>query len=158
MNKYVQDRNDPNLWWPDHRPEPPGQTHPAAYHGDKKNPDQTAGNGDGHLNVNPADLRQAADNYAELQARAAAISPQAVEEVNRIIATHGPMGYPAAVGIVTGLARREAQLAAKSADFGQYSERFNEHAATYVGEDAEGAARIQAADPGPSVTGGLADV
>ena len=32
MNDYVQDKTDPNLWWPDKRPEPPGQTHPAALH------------------------------------------------------------------------------------------------------------------------------
>lgn len=67
-----------------------------------------------YLNANPADLLNAADDYIELQTRAAAISPQAVEEVPRIIASHGPMGYPVAVGIVTSLARRQAALDAKS--------------------------------------------
>ncbi len=41
--------------------------------------------------------------------------------MNRIIASHGPMGYPVAVGVVTGMARRQAALEAKAADFGQYS-------------------------------------
>ena len=41
----------------------------------------------GKLNVNLPDLSRAADDYAELTA-AAAISPQAVDEGKRIIATH----------------------------------------------------------------------
>ncbi|AGB27277.1 Protein of unknown function (DUF2580) (plasmid) [Mycobacterium sp. JS623] len=92
-----------------------------------------------HLDVNPADLLRAADNYAELQLRAAAIGPKAVEEVQRIIATHGPMGYPLAVGVVAGLARRQAALDAKAANFGQYSQRFTEHAAAYRDQDLQGA-------------------
>lgn len=97
-----------------------------------------------HLNVNPADLLRAADDYAELQTRAAAIGPQAVEEVQRIITTHGPMGYPVAVGIVAGLARRQAVLDAKAAQFGQYSQRFGEHAAGYVAQDERGARNYNA--------------
>ena len=42
----------------------------------------------GKLNVNLPDPSRAADDYAELQTAAAAISPQAVDEVKRIIATH----------------------------------------------------------------------
>lgn len=147
MHDYYEDPNNPGVWYPDHRPSPPGSTHPAAYHadqkppGDEKDADQ-AGRGDGHLNVNPADLHKAADDYAELRARAAAIGPQAVDEVNRIIATHGVMGYPVAVGVVAGLARRQAQVEAKAAQFGVYSERFTEHGATYVSEDKAGAARM----------------
>ena len=91
------------------------------------------------LNVNPADLLRAAADYTELQARAAAISPQAVAEVQRISATHGPMGYPVAVGVVTNLARRQAALDTKAAQFGQYSQRFTEHAATYASQDHEAA-------------------
>lgn len=56
------------------------------------------------LDVNPADLRNVADQYTQLQMAAASIGPQAVDEVNRIIASHGPMGYPVAVGVVAGLA------------------------------------------------------
>jgi hypothetical protein len=138
---YVQDKGDPNLWWPDHRPSPPGETHPAAYHGkDDKNPD----GGPGKLDVNPADLNNVAGQYAELQTAAAAIGPQAVDEVNRIIASHGAMGYPVAVGVVAGLARRQAQVEGKAADFGRYAERFNEHAAAYQSGDLEGATRYQA--------------
>jgi hypothetical protein len=97
-----------------------------------------------HLNVNPADLLRVADDYTELQARAAAIGPRAVEEVQRIIASHGPMGYPVAVGIVTNLARKQAALDAKAADFGRYGQRFTEHANAYVSEDREAAQRYDA--------------
>ena len=92
-----------------------------------------------HLNVNPADLLHVADLYTELQTRAAAIGPQAVEEVQRVIASHGAMGYPVAVGIVTNLARKQAALNTKAADFGHYSQRFTEHAATYTSQDHEAA-------------------
>src|SRR5205814_7667649 len=68
-----------------------------------------------------ADLLRVAADYAELHARAATISPQAAAEVQRISATHGPMGYPVAVGIVTNLARQQAALDAKTAQFDQYS-------------------------------------
>ena len=138
---YVQDTGDPNLWWPDKRPSPPGETHPAAFHsgkGDEEKPD-----GAGKLDVTPADLNNVADQYAELQIAAAAIGPQAVDEVNRIIATHGAMGYPVAVGVVAGLGRRQAQVEGKAADFGVYAARFREHAATYQTGDLEGAARYQ---------------
>lgn len=140
MKDYVQDKGDPNLWWPDHRPSPPGETHPAAYHGKD---DQKPDGGSGKLDVNPADLNNVADQYAELQTAAAAIGPQAVDEVNRIIATHGAMGYPVAVGVVAGLARRQAQVEGKAADFGRYAARFNEHAAAYQSGDLEGANRYR---------------
>jgi hypothetical protein len=39
------------------------------------------------------------------------------------------MGYPVAVGVAAGLARRQGPLEAKAAQFGQYSQRFHEHAA-----------------------------
>ena len=100
----------------------------------------------GKLNVNLPDLTRAAGDYAELQTAAAAISPQAVDEVNRIIATHGPMGYPVAVGVVAGLARWQGPVEAKAAQFGQYSERFHEHAATYRSADHEAAQRFNASD------------
>jgi hypothetical protein len=98
------------------------------------------------LNVNPADLLRVADAYGELAARAAQISPQAAIEVQRIAETHGPMGYPAAVGITAGLANAEGPLMAKVADFDTYSQRFTEHAATYTDEDAQGAQRNRSID------------
>jgi len=104
------------------------------------------------LNVNQADLLRAADDYTELAARAAAISPQAVAEVTRIIETHGPMGYPVAVGIVAGLAPREAQVAAKIVDFGQYAQRLTEHAAIYQRTDADGASRMASHFQEPAAT------
>ena len=58
------------------------------------------------VNVNYSDLSRVSGEYAELQAQAAALSPLATEEAQRIIASHGPMGYPVAVGVVAGLARR----------------------------------------------------
>jgi hypothetical protein len=92
-----------------------------------------------HVNVNPADLHLAAADYIELQAGAAAIGPQTVEEVQRIISSHGPMGYPVAVGLLTGLARRQAALDAQVARFGQHSQRLTEHAATYTDQDHQAA-------------------
>jgi Excreted virulence factor EspC, type VII ESX diderm len=94
------------------------------------------------LNVNPADLLRVADAYNELAARAALISPQAAVEVQRIAETHGPMGYPAAVGIAAGLAMRAGPLQAKVADFTTYAQRFDEHAATYTTTDQAGAAEL----------------
>lgn len=98
----------------------------------------------GKLNVNLPDLSQAADSYAELQARAAAIGPRALEEVNRVIASHGVMGYPVAVGVVAGLARRQGPLDAQTAQFGLYSTRFHEHIAAYSSADQEAARRFDA--------------
>lgn len=61
------------------------------------------------LNVEPADLLRVADDYAELAVRTGQIAPRAVDEANRILATHGTIGYPVAVGIVAGLASPGAQ-------------------------------------------------
>lgn len=91
------------------------------------------------LNVNPGDLLRFADAYSELAARAAQISPQAAAELQRIAATHGPMGYPTAVGIAAGLAKADGPLQAKVADFTTYSQRFTEHTATYTKTDKDGA-------------------
>jgi hypothetical protein len=98
------------------------------------------------LNVHPSDLLNAADDYDTLAARAALISPQAAQEVQRIAATHGPMGYPVAVGVAAGLAKAETPLQAKTADFQTYSRRFTEHANTYRAADAEGAGLYRAVD------------
>ncbi len=98
----------------------------------------------GKLDVEPADLVRVAGEYSGLQTAAAAIGPLAVDEVNRIIATHGPMGYPVALGVVAGLTRSQGQLDAKAADFGVYSERFEEHAAAYRDADHMGAQRFDA--------------
>lgn len=98
------------------------------------------------LNVRPDDLLKVADQYGDLAQRCAVISPRAVEEVTRILETHGPMGYPVAVGIAAGLGSREAQVAAKAADFAEYSTRFTEHAATYTSQDQAFAGQIQEVD------------
>ncbi|OFJ51850.1 hypothetical protein BEL07_20535 [Mycolicibacterium grossiae] len=147
MNRYNQDQNDPDLWWPapppgpnEIRPPAPGDVQPSSFDGkgDEEKPGEQ-GAGAGHVRVNPADLNNAADQYIELQMAAAAIGPQAVDEVNRIIASHGAMGYPVAVGVVAGLARRQARVEGKAADFGVYATRLNEHAATYLDQDQAGA-------------------
>lgn len=96
------------------------------------------------LKVNPADLLRVADAYSQLAMRAAQISPQAAAEVQRIAETHGPMGYPAAVGVAAGLANHEAPLLSKVDDFNTYAQRFKEHAATYAQQDAAGARRLDA--------------
>jgi hypothetical protein len=87
------------------------------------------------LDANPADLQRAAQNYAELHASATTLGPHAVDEVQRIIATHGPIGYPLAIGVVAGLARRQAALNAKANDFATYNQRLTEHAAAYQDQD-----------------------
>ncbi len=142
MQPYGPD--DPELsrvWIPDHRPLAPGSTVPASSRTDEGDKKSAGEGGDGTLNVRPADLHKSADDYTELAARVAAISPQAADELTRIIATHGVMGYPAAVGIAAGLAAQETALDAKSADFTRYAARLTEHAITYASTDAEGAAR-----------------
>jgi hypothetical protein len=96
------------------------------------------------LNVELGDLHRAAGDYAELQARAAAIGPRSVEEVQRIIATHGPVGYPVAVGVVTGLARRQAAVDAQAVRFGEHGRLLTEHAAAYAAQDHENALRYDA--------------
>lgn len=101
------------------------------------------------LNVNPADLLRTAEVYNSLAERVAALPPQASAEAQRVADTHGPMGYPAALGISTGLANAEEPVNAKAADFQRYSQRFIEHAATYTGEDQEAAQRYR----GPAETG-----
>lgn len=98
-----------------------------------------------YLDVTPADLINTADQYADLQRQAAAIGPHAVGAVNQVIATHGAIGYPVAVGVVMGLAPRQAQVEMKAAQFGVYSARFTEHAAAYQGQDSAGAAGYQQA-------------
>ncbi|MEE3065097.1 MAG: type VII secretion target [Actinomycetota bacterium] len=91
------------------------------------------------LNVNPGQLLHFADAYSELATRAGQISPQAAAEVQRIAATHGPMGYPTAVGIAAGLAKADAPLQATVADFNTYAQRFSQHTATYTKADQVGA-------------------
>lgn len=95
------------------------------------------------LNVNPADLLRTADVYTELAGRLIGFSPQAHAAAQRIADTHGPMGYPAVVGISAGLDAAEKPVSAKSADFQAYSQRFTEHAAAYIGEDDEAARRYR---------------
>ncbi len=56
------------------------------------------------------------------------------------------MGFPIAAGVAAGLARREAPLLAKGTEFLTHAQRFREHAAAYVAEDAAGARRFAAYD------------
>ena len=100
----------------------------------------------GKLDVDVAGLHHAAGSYRQLQEAARMISPQVVDEVDRIIATHGVMGYPVAVGVVAGLARRQGRLETKAAEFGLYADRFEEHAATYESEDDNAAKRYSEGD------------
>lgn len=96
----------------------------------------------GALNVNPADLIQAAAGYEELALRAQMISPRVVEQVQQVIATHGAMGYSTALGIVAGLISKAAKVDAKTADFVQYGQRLTEHAAAYTTGDSAMADKV----------------
>lgn len=126
------------VWVPDLRPPVPGQTRPAGY--DSSKGDGPAnGTPDGSLKVNPADLHASADQYTALATQVAAISPDLVAQANQIIASHGAMGYPVAIGILRGLVAKETPLAAKADDFVTYATRFSEHANTYAGTDSEAA-------------------
>ena len=96
------------------------------------------------LDVNLADLLLKAQQYTDLSSRTADIVPRAVAEVQRVLDTHGPMGYPAALGIATGLEGRGEDVVAKAVDFTGHSTRLSEHGATYQGEDSEAAQRYGA--------------
>ena len=98
----------------------------------------------GHLNVNPADLFRAADDYTELAARTAQLPAQALAEIQRIAASHGPMGFPTALGIAAGMAARESAVQAKAAQFEQYAHTFTGHAAAYIDQDRAAAATFDA--------------
>lgn len=139
--------DDPELsrvWVPDHRPLPPGTVVPASSSrtADSDKAGEPASSGAHGLDVNPEDLTKVSDEYSQLAAQAAQFGPKAVEEVQRVIATHGAMGYPLAVGIVTRLAKAEARVTAKSRDFVGHSEKFAEHAHTYRTGDHEDATRL----------------
>jgi hypothetical protein len=98
----------------------------------------------GLLNVNPADLYRAADDYTELAARTAQLPAQARAEIQRIAISHGPMGFPMAVGIAAGMAARESAVQAKAARFEQYADNFTGHAAAYIDQDRAAAATFDA--------------
>ena len=100
----------------------------------------------GHLDVNLADLLKISASYSELATRVAGIAPQVAAEVERVMSTHGPMGYPAATGIATGVGARQTPVVAKAADFVGHSTRFAEHSGTYQREDQAAAGRISALD------------
>lgn len=91
------------------------------------------------LDVNPAELIAHASTYDTLAARAALIPPQAAAQAQAIIASHGVMGYPVAIGILTALAPAEARVIAKTTQFTTTGERFRSHAAAYAGQDADAA-------------------
>jgi hypothetical protein len=98
----------------------------------------------GLLNVNPADLYRAADDYTELAARTAQLPAHARAEIQRIAASHGPMGFPTVLGIAAGMAARESAVAAKAARFEQYADNFTGHAAVYIDQDRAAAATFDA--------------
>lgn len=125
-------------------PGPPPPRDPGSHYPGPA-PVQSCGS---ELNVNPDQLQVVADQYVALQARTAAIGPLAAEEVQRVIATHGAMGYPVAVGVVSSLTHAQGDVEAKAADFGAYSRRFTEHAATYRAHDLAGAAQLSGIDTG----------
>ena len=92
------------------------------------------------LDVTPADLRRVADDYTELAARAATMSPEAADQIRAIADTHGAAGWPVAVGIAARLARHDAAVTKKIGDFGAYAQRLTSHAATYSAQDSSAAA------------------
>ena len=66
-----------------------------------------------------------------------------IEQINQVIATHGVMGYPVAVGMAAGMLKADEKLTAKIRDFVDHHQRaFIEHAATYRATDAEGGSEI----------------
>ena len=98
------------------------------------------------LNVNPADLYRAADDYTELAARTAQLLVQALAEIQRIAASHGPMGFPTAVGVAARMAARESAVQAKAAQLEQYADNFSGHAGAYIDQDRAAAATFDALD------------
>ncbi|WP_255799658.1 type VII secretion target [Mycobacteroides abscessus] len=105
-------------------------THPADAAGNK-------------LDVNPADLDAVAARYGELGTEMSTLPARGIEQINQVIATHGVMGYPVAVGMAAGMVKADEKLAAKIKDFVDHHQRtFIEHAATYRATDAGGASEI----------------
>jgi excreted virulence factor EspC (type VII ESX diderm) len=98
----------------------------------------------GQLNVNPTDLVKAAAGYTDLAARVAQLPPLAVAALQSIAASHGPMGYPTAVGVAVGLASREPAVQGTAVQFRDYADRFTGHASTYVDADRAAAAKLDA--------------
>jgi hypothetical protein len=80
-------------------------------------------------------LYRAGDDYTELAYRTAQLPAQALAEIRRIAASHGPMGIPTALGIASGMAARESAVQVKAAQFEQYADNFTGHAAAYIGQD-----------------------
>lgn len=96
------------------------------------------------LNVDPSSLERVAGAYSDLAARMTTIQPQAAAEIQRVIESHGPIGYPTAVGITAALTNADGPLQAKIADFHTYAGRFTEHAQTYTRQDAAAARQLYA--------------
>ncbi len=101
----------------------------------------------GQLNVAPVELLRFAEAYADLGAQTAALVPRATQALQQVIATHGAMGYPVALGIAAGLATQEPALSGKSTDFSEHSRRFTEHADTYAGQDKANAVSYRTGPP-----------
>jgi Excreted virulence factor EspC, type VII ESX diderm len=93
MNRYVQDQNDPNLWWPDTRPDAPGSTHPAAYHAYNGTPSVPGAGGKKPLQLDYAELEKFAKDHdlnAQELADWASGDPDFPE---RYLATHGKVNF-----------------------------------------------------------------
>ncbi|HLR99564.1 hypothetical protein H7J77_01555 [Mycolicibacillus parakoreensis] len=101
----------------------------------------------GGLKVNPGDLIAVADAYAELSRRLPHRTARTVEEIQNVLATHGTMGYPVAVGIARATAPAASEVEALSGEFADYSQRFDDSAGQYVAEDRVAAVSFKTAPP-----------
>ncbi|WP_342314700.1 ESX-1 secretion-associated protein (plasmid) [Mycobacterium avium subsp. hominissuis] len=89
MHDYVQDRNDPDLWWPDHRPDAPGSTHPAGYQ--KTAPDGKSGKD--VFEVNYHHLEGLAQGHDAQAGQVAQWADAEKDFADRLLATHGKVAY-----------------------------------------------------------------
>ncbi len=108
----------------------------------------------GGLNVNPRDLIAVADAYAELSRRLPQLASRTVEEMQNVLATHGPMGYPVAAGIASGTGPAVGELESLAGKFADYSQRFDGSAGEYAAEDRAAAMDFKTAPPPDSVGDG----
>jgi hypothetical protein len=95
MNEYVQDQNDPDLWWPDKRPDAPGSVHPAG-HKDKTDQPGDANNthtAAGVFEVDYGHLEGLAQSHDD---NAGKVSDWAQAEpgfADQLLETHGKVAY-----------------------------------------------------------------
>jgi hypothetical protein len=95
MNGYVQDQNDPGLWWPDKRPDPPGSVHPAGLQ-DKNKDEPGTNNGNAAAGVFEVDYGHLEGLAQFHEDNAAKVSDWAHAEpgfADRLLQTHGKVAY-----------------------------------------------------------------